>query len=139
MRAVSTTGTAVPSLRGTRRARVGCQSRIKSPAFVHLSDSGSGSGRLNQSSSTSSEPSPLVPAAGPVSSRFWRWRQFEVGGDGPVVVEPSVPTTAIIPASSWARMWQWNTQRPGKSRNAMRMTTSPPIGTTTVSCSERAV
>jgi hypothetical protein len=42
-------------------------------------------------------------------------------------------TTAIIPASSWSLMWQWNTVRPSKSSKGMRTVVSPPADTRTTS------
>ena len=43
-------------------------------------------------------------------------------------------STAIIPLSSWLRMWQWYTYFPRKSVKRIRITTSPPGGRITVSC-----
>ena len=42
-------------------------------------------------------------------------------------------TGAIMPWSSWKRMWQCTTNRPVKSRNRCLMTTLPPGGTGTTS------
>jgi hypothetical protein len=42
-------------------------------------------------------------------------------------------TVPIMPKSSCCRMWQWKTQRPGKSRYRVRMVISPNGGTSVVS------
>ena len=60
--------------------------------------------------------------------------RFPAGHTGARGAQPATAsTTAIIPASSWSLMWQWNTVRPSKSSKGMRTVVSPPADTRTTS------
>ena len=57
---------------------------------------------------------------------------------GEALPERVMSMMPIIPLSSWARMWQWNTVAPTKRLKCIRIRTSPWGGSGTTSCSLRA-